>query len=126
MRDRSDAGSVGIFSRGTNQTQEAWAYSHEGPIRRRKHGYILKRDQSPLSRCLLRLECTTPSSLSSPFAASGTSPSPPRTSRPVGPRTASCAAGRGPSRSTIEIQRTLRISFAKTGPTNSQYSIDQT
>eukprot|EP00976_Prorocentrum_cordatum_P052591 1060555-Prorocentrum_minimum.AAC.1 len=23
---------------GTNQTQEAWVYSHDGPIRRRKHG----------------------------------------------------------------------------------------
>eukprot|EP00976_Prorocentrum_cordatum_P048531 979737-Prorocentrum_minimum.AAC.1 len=29
--DQSDAGSVGIFSRKTNQTQEAWVYSHDGP-----------------------------------------------------------------------------------------------
>eukprot|EP00959_Pyramimonas_sp_CCMP1952_P122454 2559986-Pyramimonas_sp.AAC.1 len=34
--DQSDAGSVGIFSRRTNQTQEAWVYSHDRPIRRRK------------------------------------------------------------------------------------------
>eukprot|EP00959_Pyramimonas_sp_CCMP1952_P396652 8310756-Pyramimonas_sp.AAC.1 len=32
--DQSDAGSVGIFSRRTNQTQEAWVYSHGRPIRR--------------------------------------------------------------------------------------------
>eukprot|EP00976_Prorocentrum_cordatum_P084724 1185780-Prorocentrum_minimum.AAC.3 len=37
-RDQSGAGSVGIFSRRTNQTQEAWVYSHDGPIRRRKRG----------------------------------------------------------------------------------------
>eukprot|EP00976_Prorocentrum_cordatum_P062779 1176847-Prorocentrum_minimum.AAC.5 len=30
--DQSDAGSAGIFSRRTNQTQEAWVYSHDGPI----------------------------------------------------------------------------------------------
>eukprot|EP00976_Prorocentrum_cordatum_P004307 84644-Prorocentrum_minimum.AAC.1 len=44
--DQSDAGSVGTFSRRTNQTQEVWAYSHDGPIRRRKRGYILTADQS--------------------------------------------------------------------------------
>eukprot|EP00959_Pyramimonas_sp_CCMP1952_P157775 3299212-Pyramimonas_sp.AAC.1 len=32
--DQADAGSMGIFSRRTNQTQEAWGYSHDGPIRR--------------------------------------------------------------------------------------------
>eukprot|EP00959_Pyramimonas_sp_CCMP1952_P466496 9490044-Pyramimonas_sp.AAC.1 len=31
--DQSDAGSMGIFSRWTNHTQEAWVYSHDGPIR---------------------------------------------------------------------------------------------
>eukprot|EP00959_Pyramimonas_sp_CCMP1952_P366225 7670168-Pyramimonas_sp.AAC.1 len=35
---QSDAGSVGIFQRWTNQTQEAWVCSHGGPIRRRKRG----------------------------------------------------------------------------------------
>eukprot|EP00959_Pyramimonas_sp_CCMP1952_P075235 1572307-Pyramimonas_sp.AAC.1 len=32
--DQSDAGSVGIFPHWTNQTQEAWVYSHDGPIKR--------------------------------------------------------------------------------------------
>eukprot|EP00959_Pyramimonas_sp_CCMP1952_P141328 2958163-Pyramimonas_sp.AAC.1 len=32
MTDQSYAGSVGIFSRRTNRTQEAWVYSHDGPI----------------------------------------------------------------------------------------------
>ena len=36
--DQSDAGSVGIFPQQTNQMQEAWVYSHNGPIRRRKRG----------------------------------------------------------------------------------------
>eukprot|EP00959_Pyramimonas_sp_CCMP1952_P348087 7290906-Pyramimonas_sp.AAC.1 len=37
MTDQSDTGSVGIFSQRTNQTQdEAWVYSHDGPIRHRK------------------------------------------------------------------------------------------
>eukprot|EP00976_Prorocentrum_cordatum_P041101 834337-Prorocentrum_minimum.AAC.1 len=44
--DQSDAGSMGIFPRWTNQTQEARGYSHDGPIRRRKHGYIPTTDQS--------------------------------------------------------------------------------
>eukprot|EP00976_Prorocentrum_cordatum_P004928 96904-Prorocentrum_minimum.AAC.1 len=44
--DQSDAGSVGIFPRRTNQTHEAWVYSHDGPIRRRKRGFILTTDQS--------------------------------------------------------------------------------
>eukprot|EP00976_Prorocentrum_cordatum_P075329 1181864-Prorocentrum_minimum.AAC.2 len=41
-------GCVGItpLSRRTNQMQEAWVYSHDGPIRRRKRGYILMTDQS--------------------------------------------------------------------------------
>eukprot|EP00959_Pyramimonas_sp_CCMP1952_P301451 6307155-Pyramimonas_sp.AAC.1 len=34
--DQSDAGCAGIFSRRTNQTQEAWVHSHDGPVRRRK------------------------------------------------------------------------------------------
>eukprot|EP00976_Prorocentrum_cordatum_P112760 1195588-Prorocentrum_minimum.AAC.3 len=47
--DQSDAGSAGIFSRWTNQTQEARVYSHDGPIRRRKRRYILTMDQSGVS-----------------------------------------------------------------------------
>eukprot|EP00976_Prorocentrum_cordatum_P066505 1178340-Prorocentrum_minimum.AAC.4 len=39
--DQAYTRSVGIFSRRTNQTQEAWVYSHDGPIRHRKRGYIL-------------------------------------------------------------------------------------
>eukprot|EP00959_Pyramimonas_sp_CCMP1952_P433427 9076445-Pyramimonas_sp.AAC.1 len=35
-----------IFSRWTNETQEAWVYSHDEPMRRRKRGYILTMDQS--------------------------------------------------------------------------------
>eukprot|EP00976_Prorocentrum_cordatum_P009478 189312-Prorocentrum_minimum.AAC.1 len=38
--------SAGIFSRRTNQTHEAQVYSHDGPIRHRKHRYILTTDQS--------------------------------------------------------------------------------
>eukprot|EP00976_Prorocentrum_cordatum_P032643 664712-Prorocentrum_minimum.AAC.1 len=34
--DLSDAGSAGIFSRRTNQTQKARVYYHDGPIGRRK------------------------------------------------------------------------------------------
>eukprot|EP00959_Pyramimonas_sp_CCMP1952_P178133 3723224-Pyramimonas_sp.AAC.1 len=34
--DQSDAGHVGLFSRRTNQTQDARVYSHDGPLRRRK------------------------------------------------------------------------------------------
>eukprot|EP00959_Pyramimonas_sp_CCMP1952_P019731 416935-Pyramimonas_sp.AAC.1 len=30
--DQSDAGSAGIFSQWTNQTQETRVYSHDGPI----------------------------------------------------------------------------------------------
>eukprot|EP00976_Prorocentrum_cordatum_P015937 319458-Prorocentrum_minimum.AAC.1 len=44
--DQSDARSAGIFSRRTHQTQEAQVYSHDGPIRRKKHRYILTTDQS--------------------------------------------------------------------------------
>eukprot|EP00959_Pyramimonas_sp_CCMP1952_P129909 2716719-Pyramimonas_sp.AAC.1 len=40
------SGEVGIFSQRTNQTQEAWVYSHDGPIGHRNHGYILMTDQS--------------------------------------------------------------------------------
>eukprot|EP00976_Prorocentrum_cordatum_P114154 1195810-Prorocentrum_minimum.AAC.6 len=34
--DQSDAGNVGIFSGRTNRMQEAWVYSQDGPIGRRK------------------------------------------------------------------------------------------
>eukprot|EP00976_Prorocentrum_cordatum_P067112 1178594-Prorocentrum_minimum.AAC.1 len=37
---------MGVFSRRTNRTQEVWVYSHDGPIIRRKRGYILTTDQS--------------------------------------------------------------------------------
>eukprot|EP00959_Pyramimonas_sp_CCMP1952_P318046 6655567-Pyramimonas_sp.AAC.1 len=36
--DQSDTGSMGIFPQWTNQTQEAWVYSHDGPIRRYTYG----------------------------------------------------------------------------------------
>eukprot|EP00976_Prorocentrum_cordatum_P071937 1180520-Prorocentrum_minimum.AAC.1 len=35
-----------ILTTRTNWTQESWAYSHDGPIGRRKRGYILTTDQS--------------------------------------------------------------------------------
>eukprot|EP00959_Pyramimonas_sp_CCMP1952_P196580 4110201-Pyramimonas_sp.AAC.1 len=35
-----------ILTTRTNQTQEAWVYSHDGPIRRGKRGFILTTDQS--------------------------------------------------------------------------------
>eukprot|EP00959_Pyramimonas_sp_CCMP1952_P017271 366685-Pyramimonas_sp.AAC.1 len=38
--DQSDAGSMGRFPRWTDHMQEAWVYSHDGPVRCRKHGYI--------------------------------------------------------------------------------------
>eukprot|EP00959_Pyramimonas_sp_CCMP1952_P432950 9066376-Pyramimonas_sp.AAC.1 len=44
--DQSDAGSAGVFPRRTNQMQAARVYSHDGPIGRRKRGYILTTDQS--------------------------------------------------------------------------------
>eukprot|EP00959_Pyramimonas_sp_CCMP1952_P126098 2636855-Pyramimonas_sp.AAC.1 len=44
--DQSDPRSAGIFSRWTNQTQEAQVYSHDGPIRRKKRRYILTMEQS--------------------------------------------------------------------------------
>eukprot|EP00959_Pyramimonas_sp_CCMP1952_P161267 3372266-Pyramimonas_sp.AAC.1 len=34
----------------TNQTREARVYSHDGPIGRGKHGYILTTDQPPPAR----------------------------------------------------------------------------
>eukprot|EP00959_Pyramimonas_sp_CCMP1952_P467134 9491100-Pyramimonas_sp.AAC.1 len=43
----------------TNQTQEARVYSHEGPIGRRKRGYILTKDQSDAGR---KRSTVTPSS----------------------------------------------------------------
>eukprot|EP00976_Prorocentrum_cordatum_P116402 1196156-Prorocentrum_minimum.AAC.5 len=46
MTDQSDARRAGIFSRRTNQTQNARVYSHNGPIRRKTRGYILTTDQS--------------------------------------------------------------------------------
>eukprot|EP00976_Prorocentrum_cordatum_P106402 1194441-Prorocentrum_minimum.AAC.2 len=42
--DQSDAESVGIFSQWTNQTQKAWAYSHDGPINCRQDKRSLKLD----------------------------------------------------------------------------------
>eukprot|EP00976_Prorocentrum_cordatum_P000913 18411-Prorocentrum_minimum.AAC.1 len=45
MTDQSDAGHAGIFSRRTNRTKDARVYSHDGPIGRRTHGYILTTDQ---------------------------------------------------------------------------------
>eukprot|EP00976_Prorocentrum_cordatum_P059119 1175337-Prorocentrum_minimum.AAC.2 len=47
---QSDAISAGIFSQRTNQTPEARVYSHNGPIRRQKRGYILTTDQSDARR----------------------------------------------------------------------------
>eukprot|EP00959_Pyramimonas_sp_CCMP1952_P153085 3202273-Pyramimonas_sp.AAC.1 len=43
---QSDKASASIFSRRTNQTQEAQVYSHDGPIRQSKHKYILTTEQS--------------------------------------------------------------------------------
>eukprot|EP00959_Pyramimonas_sp_CCMP1952_P008213 171692-Pyramimonas_sp.AAC.1 len=40
----------GVFPRWTNQTQEVWVYSHDGPSRRRKYGYIPTTDQSGAGR----------------------------------------------------------------------------
>eukprot|EP00976_Prorocentrum_cordatum_P091740 1188645-Prorocentrum_minimum.AAC.1 len=42
--DQSDSGSAGVFTRWTNQIQEARVYSHDGPIRFRKRGYIHSHD----------------------------------------------------------------------------------
>eukprot|EP00976_Prorocentrum_cordatum_P002032 40637-Prorocentrum_minimum.AAC.1 len=57
--DQSDTGSTGIFSRRTNQIQEARVYSHDGPLGRRKRGYVLTTDHSDVSLtsgvCKLRL-----------------------------------------------------------------------
>eukprot|EP00976_Prorocentrum_cordatum_P053063 1070668-Prorocentrum_minimum.AAC.1 len=55
-------GEQGIFSRRTNRTQKAWVYSHNGPIGRRKRGYILITDQSdavtsPTRRVTTGIEC---------------------------------------------------------------------
>eukprot|EP00976_Prorocentrum_cordatum_P011193 225164-Prorocentrum_minimum.AAC.1 len=44
--DQSDAGSAGVFSRRTNRTQEARVDAHDGPIGRRKRGYMLTEDHS--------------------------------------------------------------------------------
>eukprot|EP00959_Pyramimonas_sp_CCMP1952_P469757 9495503-Pyramimonas_sp.AAC.2 len=41
MADQSEAGRAGMFSRRTNQRQDAQVCSHGEPIRRRKRGYIL-------------------------------------------------------------------------------------
>eukprot|EP00959_Pyramimonas_sp_CCMP1952_P048432 1010971-Pyramimonas_sp.AAC.1 len=46
MTDQSETESAGIFSGRTNQTQEARAYSHDGPIRHRERGSFLRTDQS--------------------------------------------------------------------------------
>eukprot|EP00959_Pyramimonas_sp_CCMP1952_P166019 3469931-Pyramimonas_sp.AAC.2 len=45
QQDQSDAGGAGIFSRSTNQTQEARVFSHGGPIRRRRRAYVLNQTQ---------------------------------------------------------------------------------
>eukprot|EP00976_Prorocentrum_cordatum_P018397 372102-Prorocentrum_minimum.AAC.1 len=37
---------MGILSQRPNHTQEAWVYSHDGPIIRRKRGYIFTTAQS--------------------------------------------------------------------------------
>eukprot|EP00959_Pyramimonas_sp_CCMP1952_P044598 931785-Pyramimonas_sp.AAC.1 len=59
MMDQSDAGSAGMFSRQTNRTlsvERCSPYSHDGPIRRRKRGYILTTDQSDaVSRAALTI-----------------------------------------------------------------------
>eukprot|EP00976_Prorocentrum_cordatum_P060155 1175778-Prorocentrum_minimum.AAC.7 len=58
----------------TNQTQEAWVYSHDGPIRhrkpycgtrhgpirRRKRGYILMTDHNQTQKTLQRGSTRTP------------------------------------------------------------------
>eukprot|EP00976_Prorocentrum_cordatum_P094901 1189969-Prorocentrum_minimum.AAC.3 len=44
--DQSEAGCAGIFSRRTTRRQDAWVYSHDGPIGGRMRGYILTTDQS--------------------------------------------------------------------------------
>eukprot|EP00959_Pyramimonas_sp_CCMP1952_P311324 6515414-Pyramimonas_sp.AAC.1 len=49
--DQSDAGSAGIFSRWSNQTQEVWVYSHRGPIGRSK------RQQRALDALFVAEEC---------------------------------------------------------------------
>eukprot|EP00976_Prorocentrum_cordatum_P060846 1176069-Prorocentrum_minimum.AAC.1 len=43
-------GGLHVAAHGTNQTQEGWVYSHGGPIRHRKAGYILTVDQSDASQ----------------------------------------------------------------------------
>eukprot|EP00959_Pyramimonas_sp_CCMP1952_P311029 6508901-Pyramimonas_sp.AAC.1 len=43
---QSDAVHMGIFSRCTNRTQYTWVYSHDAPIGRSTHGYILTMHQS--------------------------------------------------------------------------------
>eukprot|EP00976_Prorocentrum_cordatum_P080276 1183912-Prorocentrum_minimum.AAC.2 len=47
MTDQSDTESAGLFSGRTNQTREARADSHDGPIRRRKNANLL-RNASPM------------------------------------------------------------------------------
>eukprot|EP00976_Prorocentrum_cordatum_P008087 161055-Prorocentrum_minimum.AAC.2 len=42
---------AGIFSRRTHQTKDARVYSHNGPIGRRMHGYILTTDPVGCTRC---------------------------------------------------------------------------
>eukprot|EP00976_Prorocentrum_cordatum_P092677 1189054-Prorocentrum_minimum.AAC.2 len=46
FRETGETQNPGIFSRRTNHTQGARVNSHNGPIRRRKRGYILTADQS--------------------------------------------------------------------------------
>eukprot|EP00976_Prorocentrum_cordatum_P013193 263473-Prorocentrum_minimum.AAC.3 len=67
---------MGIFSRRTDHTQEVRAFSHDGPIIRRKRGHILTTDQSckrgvracvnlggSLAAMPKRLPCTSPSDI---------------------------------------------------------------
>eukprot|EP00976_Prorocentrum_cordatum_P067885 1178918-Prorocentrum_minimum.AAC.2 len=46
IRLRRSSTSARAFPQWTNQMQEAWVYSHDGPIRRRKRGYIPTADSS--------------------------------------------------------------------------------
>eukprot|EP00976_Prorocentrum_cordatum_P074125 1181393-Prorocentrum_minimum.AAC.3 len=43
---QASSGSITCSFGRTNQTQESWVYSHDGPIRCRSCGYILTMDQS--------------------------------------------------------------------------------
>eukprot|EP00976_Prorocentrum_cordatum_P033845 688894-Prorocentrum_minimum.AAC.1 len=74
--DQTDAGSAGIFSQRTKQTQEARVYSHDGPNRRRKRRYILTTDQSDAGSAGLLSRRVKKSNRSDPC-------SPPPPTRPI-------------------------------------------